>query len=62
MGIAEAMMAANFVGAKMVIPIHYNTWEKIAVDPMPFKEAIERTTDMKVKILAPGESVEIGAA
>ena len=41
------MMAANFVGAKTVIPIHYNTWEKIAADPLPFKKAIELTTDMK---------------
>ncbi len=61
MGIAEAMIAANFVGAKIVIPIHYNTWEKITVDPLPFKMAIERTTDMKVHILKPGESLEIGS-
>lgn len=60
MGPAEAMMAANFVGAKTVIPIHYNTWEKIAADPLPFKKAIELTTDMKVQVLAPGESLEIG--
>jgi L-ascorbate metabolism protein UlaG (beta-lactamase superfamily) len=60
MGTAEAMIAANFVGAKTVIPIHYNTWDKIAADPLPFKKAIELTTDMKVQVLAPGESVEIG--
>jgi L-ascorbate metabolism protein UlaG (beta-lactamase superfamily) len=59
MGIAEALMAANFVGAKMVIPIHYNTWDKIKVDPIPFKKALERTTDIRVKILQPGESVEL---
>jgi L-ascorbate metabolism protein UlaG (beta-lactamase superfamily) len=59
MGTAEAMIAANFIGAKIVIPIHYNTWDKIVADPLPFKKAIERTTDMKVKVLQPGESVEI---
>jgi L-ascorbate metabolism protein UlaG (beta-lactamase superfamily) len=59
MGTAEAMMAANFIGAKMVIPIHYNTWDKITADPLPFKRAIEKTTDIRVKILQPGESVEI---
>lgn len=59
MGPAEAMMAANFIGAKTVIPIHYNTWEKIAADPLSFKKAIELTTDLKVKVPAPGESVEI---
>jgi L-ascorbate metabolism protein UlaG (beta-lactamase superfamily) len=57
MGTAEAMIAARYIGARLVIPIHYNTWEKITVDPVPFKEAIERTTDLKVTILEPGESV-----
>jgi L-ascorbate metabolism protein UlaG (beta-lactamase superfamily) len=59
MGPDEAMMAANFVGAKLVIPIHYNTWDKIEQDPLVFKQAIERTTDIKVKVLMPGEMVEI---
>jgi len=61
MGTAEAMMAANFIGAKTVIPIHYNTWEKIAADPFQFKTAIERTTDIKVQILTPGESLDMGS-
>jgi L-ascorbate metabolism protein UlaG (beta-lactamase superfamily) len=59
MGISEAMMAANFIGAKTVIPIHYNTWVKIAADPILFKKAVERTTDIKVHVLKPGESMEI---
>jgi L-ascorbate metabolism protein UlaG (beta-lactamase superfamily) len=59
MGVAEAMMAANFIGAKRVIPIHYNTWDKITADPLPFKKAIERTTDIKVNVLQPGQSIEI---
>jgi L-ascorbate metabolism protein UlaG (beta-lactamase superfamily) len=59
MGVAEAMMAANFIGAKTVIPIHYNTWDKIAADPLVLKKAVERTTDIKVRVLRPGESVEI---
>jgi len=59
MGTAEAMMAANFIGAKTVIPIHYNTWDKIRSDPLPFKKAIERTTDIHVHVLQPGEITEI---
>jgi L-ascorbate metabolism protein UlaG (beta-lactamase superfamily) len=59
MGVAEAMMAANFIGAKTVIPIHYNTWDKIAADPIALKTALERTTDISVRILRPGESMEI---
>jgi L-ascorbate metabolism protein UlaG (beta-lactamase superfamily) len=53
------MIAAQFVGAKIVVPIHYNTWDKIAADPVAFKTAIERTTDLTVKILKPGESIAI---
>jgi L-ascorbate metabolism protein UlaG (beta-lactamase superfamily) len=59
MGIAEAMMAANFIGAKTVIPIHYNTWDKIRADPFHFKKVIERTTDIHVDVLQPGESLEL---
>lgn len=59
MGVAEAMMAANFIGAKTVIPIHYNTWDKIAADPTALKTALERTTDIRVRILAPGGSLEL---
>jgi len=59
MGVAEAMMAANFIGAKTVIPIHYNTWDRIAADPAALKTAVERTTDLKVMILRPGETIEL---
>ena len=61
MGIAEAMMAANFIGAKTVIPIHYNTWDRITADPQQFKTAVERTTDIKVQLLNPGESMQTGS-
>jgi len=59
MGMAEALIAANFIGAKTVIPIHYNTWDKITADPLALKKAIERTTDIRVSILRPGETIEI---
>jgi L-ascorbate metabolism protein UlaG (beta-lactamase superfamily) len=59
MGTAEAMMAAQFIGANQVIPIHYNTWDKIAADPQSFKRALEKTTDIRVIVLQPGESIEI---
>jgi L-ascorbate metabolism protein UlaG (beta-lactamase superfamily) len=59
MGVDEAMIAAGFIGAKTVVPIHYNTFERIAADPQVFKKAIERTTDLNVVIPRPGESIEI---
>jgi len=61
MGPDEAMIAANYIGAKTVIPMHYNSFPEIAQDPLPFKKAIERTTDLKVVLLQPGESIEVPA-
>lgn len=59
MGPEEAMIAAQFIGAPYIIPVHYNTWPPIVQDPSGMKLAIERTTHMKVLILAPGGSVTI---
>jgi L-ascorbate metabolism protein UlaG (beta-lactamase superfamily) len=59
MGPDEAMIAAEYIGASLVIPIHYNTWPKISQDPARFKFAIERTTDMKVAVLLPGETIDL---
>jgi L-ascorbate metabolism protein UlaG (beta-lactamase superfamily) len=59
MGVAEAMMAANFIGAKTVIPIHYNTWDRIPADTEALKRGIERTTDLEVRVLQPGETISL---
>jgi L-ascorbate metabolism protein UlaG (beta-lactamase superfamily) len=59
MGPEEAMMAAQFVGAPLVVPIHYNTWPVISQDPVAFGRSVERTTDLKVRVLSPGESFTI---
>lgn len=58
---AAAMCAARWVGAPLVVPIHYNTWPAIEQDPGPFRDALERTTDIRVAVLAPGESIEVAA-
>jgi L-ascorbate metabolism protein UlaG (beta-lactamase superfamily) len=59
MDVEAAMCAARWIGAGLVVPIHYNTWPAIEQDPVPFKEALERTTDIRVAVLAPGESIEL---
>ncbi|HWQ66755.1 MAG TPA: metal-dependent hydrolase [Methanospirillum sp.] len=58
MGPREAMIAAEFIGAPVVIPIHYNTTPRIVQDAEAFRSAIERTTDLKVMVLSPGGSYE----
>lgn len=62
MGPQEAMMAARFIGAPLIIPIHYDTWPAIRQDPQAFKHAIERTTDLRVAVLKPGESLDLDPA
>jgi L-ascorbate metabolism protein UlaG (beta-lactamase superfamily) len=41
---------------KIVIPIHYSTWDVIAQDPEEFKKLVGARA--KVQILRPGESYE----
>ena len=59
MGIKEAVVAAEFVGAKKVIPVHYNTWPLIAADAAEFKKQLEAKGKATVEVVKPGESVEL---
>ncbi len=59
MGPEDALTAAQFVGAKKVIPIHYNTWPPIAQDAHAFARALEREAGIGCVVMAAGESVEI---
>jgi L-ascorbate metabolism protein UlaG (beta-lactamase superfamily) len=52
----DAVVAAGFVGAHRVIPVHYNTFPPIEADPQAFKSDVESRTDSQVVILEPGET------
>ena len=52
----DAVVAAGLVGARQVIPCHYDTFPPIETDAEAFKADVERETDSKVIVLAPGES------
>lgn len=58
MGPREAMMAADLIGAPVIIPIHYNTTPRISQDAEAFARAVNETTDMKVVVLEPGMSYQ----
>jgi len=60
MGPDEAMIAARYIGAPLVIPMHYDTFPAIRQDLEGFKRAIERTTSIRVAVITPGESIEVG--
>ncbi len=56
----DAVLAAEFVGAGTVIPMHYDTFPPIETDPEAFKSEVEAQTSSQVVVLAPGESHTTG--
>jgi L-ascorbate metabolism protein UlaG (beta-lactamase superfamily) len=52
----DAVEAARLVGAKQVIPCHYDTFPPIATDAQAFKADVESGGASQVVVLAPGES------
>ena len=59
MGPKDARLAVKLLGAKKVIPLHYNTWPVIAQDPEAFKAAVEEDGQAQVFVVEPGESLEL---
>ena len=52
----DAVDAAALVGAKTVIPCHYNTFPPIETDAQAFKSDVETSTGSTVVVLEPGET------
>lgn len=52
----EAVVAAEFVGADVVIPIHYNTFPPVETDAQAFKSDVQNAGFAEVVVLEPGES------
>jgi L-ascorbate metabolism protein UlaG (beta-lactamase superfamily) len=59
MGPEDALEAIKLLKPKVVIPIHYNTFELIEQDTDAFKAAVERQTEAKCVILKAGEDYEL---
>lgn len=58
MGPEDALQAAEWYNAKLVIPVHYNSFPAIKQDGEAFIAQLE-AKGLKGKALAPGEAVEI---
>ncbi|RME91156.1 MAG: metal-dependent hydrolase [Anaerolineae bacterium] len=58
MGPDDALRAVKLLQPKVVIPIHYNTFDVIAQDPSSWAARVERETSTRVVVLKPGESYE----
>ena len=52
----DAVRAAELVGAKQVIPCHYDTFPPIETDAQAFKSEVESQTSSEVVVLEPGNS------
>jgi L-ascorbate metabolism protein UlaG (beta-lactamase superfamily) len=58
MGIEDAAAALDLLKPKVAVPMHYNTWPPITVDPQKFAAAAARAGH-KVAVLKPGESLSL---
>ncbi len=56
----DAAVAAEFIGAATVIPMHFDTFPPIETDAAAFKSDVEGRTSSTVVVLAPGESHSTG--
>ena len=59
MGPQDAVTAAQWLGAKTVIPMHYDTFPVIKQDVQAFKKELEEQSGSRCLILAPGQEIEV---
>ena len=52
----DAIEAAKLIGAREVIPCHYDTFPPIEIDVQAFKADVETDTSSQVVVLQPGET------
>jgi L-ascorbate metabolism protein UlaG (beta-lactamase superfamily) len=52
----DAVVAAEFIGADVVIPCHYDTFPPIETDAQAYKADVEHAGFAQVVVLAPGEN------
>jgi len=57
MWIDDAIIATEFIKPKIVVPIHYNTFESIKADPMIFAQEIMLNNLANCKVLNPWQSI-----
>ncbi len=59
MGPADAALAVEMLRPRVVIPMHYNTFELICQDPLQFKDQVEAQGHARVMVMDPGDQVEL---
>ena len=59
MGPEDALRAVELLAPKIVIPIHYDTFDVIKQDPGAFAARVESETTARCVILKPGDSLQL---
>ncbi len=59
MGPDDALRAVKLIQPRVVIPIHYDTFEVIQQDPRAWAKRVQAETDTEPVVLEPGESYEV---
>ncbi len=59
MGPDDALKAVKLLEPKVVIPIHYDTFEVIQQDPYAFAARVEKETPARCVVLKPGQSYRL---
>lgn len=54
----DAVVAAELLGAKLVVPMHYNTFPLIEQDPHDYARRLKEI-GVECRVLAPGEELEL---
>ncbi|MGF7048282.1 L-ascorbate metabolism protein UlaG (beta-lactamase superfamily) [Paenibacillus sp. DS2015] len=58
MGVEDALQAAEWYNAKMIVPVHYNTFPLIQQDAQAFVQQLEEK-GLQGRVLKPGEAIEL---
>jgi L-ascorbate metabolism protein UlaG (beta-lactamase superfamily) len=59
MGPDDALRAVTFLQPRLVVPIHYNTFDVIQQDPREFLDRVASVAGIAGQILKPGESLKL---
>lgn len=59
MDMEAAIMAVKLIRPKIVIPMHYNTFDVIAADPWKFQKLVEEETDSEAVVMGSGDTIDV---
>lgn len=62
MGPGDALRAVELITPRVVVPVHYDTWDVIKQDEHAWAREVEKRTTTRAVVLKPGESIEAGQA